>query len=248
MFCPVLCNMNRNHGLLNALYNQIGKKFMTLQCLSKLILELFPREIPTKYHLRRFVNVAFLAFPRTSIKSSFSVQCQLNHEYGVPKLSWNINRKMQRNAEKYTEMQKNAVKCREIQRNVEKCSDMKRNAEKYSEMQKNAEECRGMLWNVEKCRKCRFAFMTFMTHGNVILDILEPPFRKYSTCWVLQKIEECCRILKKFVRAWVVTVIHAKVLPDSVLYIKYWMKVNYECMYIGRIASNLTNLENLPCM
>ena len=80
---------------------------------------------------------------------------------------------MQRNTQKCRKMQWNAVKCREIQRNVEKCSDMKRNAEKYSEMQKNAEECRGMLWNVEKCRKCRFAFMTFMTHGNVIFDITQ---------------------------------------------------------------------------
>ena len=153
MFCPVLCNMNRNHGLLNALYNQIGKKFMTLQCLSKLILELFPREIPTKYHLRRFVNVAFLAFPRTSIKSSFSVQCKLNHKYGVPKLSWNINRKMQRNAEKYTEMQKNAVKCSEMQRNSEKCRKMQWHEEKCREIQWNAEKCRGMQRNALKCRE-----------------------------------------------------------------------------------------------
>ena len=37
---------------------------------------------------------------------------------------------------------------------------------------------------------CRDILMTFMTHGNVIFDILEPPsFRKYSTRWVLQKFE-----------------------------------------------------------
>ena len=33
--------------------------------------------------------------------------------------------------------------------------------------------------------KCRYAFMTFITHGNAIFDILEPhAFRKYSICWV----------------------------------------------------------------
>ena len=62
---------------------------------------------------------------------------------------------------------------------------------------------------------------------------IEPQaFRKYSTCWVLEKSEEPCRILKKFVHACVVNVIHAKVLPGSVLYIKHWIKVisNYECI------------------
>ena len=70
-------------------------------------------------------------------------------------------------------------------------------------MHRHAEKCREMKRTVDKCREiqiCRdilvtfmtvMTFMTFMTHGNVILDILEPPFRKYSTCWVLQKIEEC---------------------------------------------------------
>ena len=57
-------------------------------------------------------------------------------------------------------------------------------------------------------------------------------FRKYSTCWFLKKSEEPCRILKKFVHACIVNVIHAKVLPGSILYIEHWMKVkvNYECI------------------
>ena len=51
---------------------------------------------------------------------------------------------------------------------------------------------------------------------HVMFDIIEPhAFRKYSTCWVLEKSEEPCRILKKFVHACVVNVIHAKVLPGS---------------------------------
>ena len=45
--------------------------------------------------------------------------------------------------------------------------------------------------------------------------------RKYSTCWVLEKSEEPCRISKKFVHAFVVNVIHAKILPGSVLYIEH---------------------------
>ena len=61
-------------------------------------------------------------------------------------------------------------------------------------------------------------FMTFMTHWNVIFDILEPSaFRKYSTCWVLHKFEEPCKIYKKFVNACMVNVIHAKALPGCVL-------------------------------
>ena len=43
-------------------------------------------------------------------------------------------------------------------------------------------------------------FMTSMTHWNVIFDILElAAFRKYSTDWVLQKLEQLCRIYKKYV-------------------------------------------------
>ena len=65
-------------------------------------------------------------------------------------------------------------------------------------------------------------FMSFMTHVNVIFDILGPhAFRKYSTCWVLQKFEERYRILKKFVHACVVNVIHAEVLSGSGLYIEH---------------------------
>ena len=60
------------------------------------------------------------------------------------------------------------------------------------------------------------------TYEHVMFDIIEPhAFRKYSTCWVLEKSEEPCRILKKFVHACVVNVIHAKVLPGSVLYIEH---------------------------
>ena len=61
-------------------------------------------------------------------------------------------------------------------------------------------------------------FMSFMTHLNVIFVILGPhAFRKYSTSWVLPKFEERCRILKKFVHACVVNVIHAKIFPGFVL-------------------------------
>ena len=55
-------------------------------------------------------------------------------------------------------MQSNAVKCRDMQRNEEKCREIQRNAEKYREM-----------------KICRDTLMAFMTHLNVIFDILEPP-------------------------------------------------------------------------
>ena len=46
------------------------------------------------------------------------------------------------------------------------------------------------------------SLMTFMIHGHVIFDNLEPSaLKKYSTCWVLQKFEEPCKLLKKFVHA-----------------------------------------------
>ena len=78
-----------------------------------------------------------------------------------------------------------------MQKNVEKCREMWRNAEKCKEMQRNSEKCRKM--------QIFITFMTFMENKNVIFDILElPAFRKYSTCWVLQKFGEPCRILKKF--------------------------------------------------
>ena len=66
-------------------------------------------------------------------------------------------------------------------------------------------------------------FMAFMTYGNVTFDILEPPaFRNYSPCWVLQKFEEPCRISKKLVPSCmvIISVIHAKVLLGSVLYVE----------------------------
>ena len=95
-------------------------------------------------------------------------------------------------------MQTNAEKCREMQKNAEKCK-----------------ECREMQTNAEKYRE--ITFMTIMTL-NVIFDILEPhAFRKFSTCWVLQKFEEPCRILKKLVPACVVNVIHVNALSASVL-------------------------------
>ena len=92
-------------------------------------------------------------------------------------------------------------------------------------MQRNSEKCIEMQRNAEKCREvqiCSDILMTFMTHGNVTFDILEPPaFRKYSTCWVLDKSEKPCRILKKFVQACIVNVIHAKILPGSVLCVEH---------------------------
>merc|ERR1711863_169248 len=68
------------------------------------------------------------------------------------------------------------------------------------------------------CARC--AQYVCKMYAYVMFDIIEPlAFRKYSTCWVLEKSEEPCRILKKFVHACVVNAIHAKVLPGSVLYI-----------------------------
>ena len=70
------------------------------------------------------------------------------------------------------------------------------------------------------CMMCaRCAQYVCKMYAYVMFDIIEPhAFRKYSTCWVLEKSEEPCRILKKFVDACVVNVIHAKVMPGSVLY------------------------------
>ena len=69
-------------------------------------------------------------------------------------------------------MQKNTDKCREMQRHLEKCRETQRSVEKCREMQLIVEKCRGIL-------------MTFMTHENVIFDILEPhAIRKNSTCWL----------------------------------------------------------------
>ena len=69
------------------------------------------------------------------------------------------------------------------------------------------------------CKMCaRCAQYVSKMYAYVMFDIIEPhTSRKYSTCWVLEKSEEPCRILKKFVDACVVNVIHAKVMPGSVL-------------------------------
>ena len=65
---------------------------------------------------------------------------------------------------------------------------MQRNAEKFSEIQRNADILMTFM-----------AFMTFMTHWNVIFDILEPPaFRKYSTSWILQIFVEISKITRFF--------------------------------------------------
>ena len=62
------------------------------------------------------------------------------------------------------------------------------------------------------CARC-------MHIAHVMFDMIEThEFRKYSTSWVLEKSEEPCRILKKFVHACVVNVIHAKGLPGFVFY------------------------------
>ena len=82
------------------------------------------------------------------------------------------------------------------------------------------------------CARC--AQYVCKMYAYVMFDIIEPrTFRKYSTCWVLEKAEERFRILKKFVHACVVNVIHAKVWPDFVLYIEHSMKVkvNYKCIW-----------------
>ena len=82
------------------------------------------------------------------------------------------------------------------------------NIEETSSHYINIEETSGHYINIEET--------------SVMFDIIEPhAFRKYSTCWVLEKSEEPCRILKKFVHACVVNVIHAKVLPGSVPYIEH---------------------------
>ena len=66
--------------------------------------------------------------------------------------------------------------------------EMQRNAEKFSEIQRNADILMTFM-----------AFMTFMTHWNVIFDILEPPaFRKYSTSWILQIFVEISKITRFF--------------------------------------------------
>ena len=81
--------------------------------------------------------------------------------------------------------------------------------------------CARCVQGVRKmCARC--AQYVCKMYAYVMFDIIEPhAFRKYSTCWVLEKSEEPCRILEKFVYACVVNLIHAKVLPGSVLYIEH---------------------------
>ena len=68
----------------------------------------------------------------------------------------------------------------------------------------------------------RCAQYVWKMYAYVMFDIIEPhEFRKNSTCWVLEKSEEPCRTLKKFVHACVVNVIHANVLNSSVLHIEH---------------------------
>ena len=73
------------------------------------------------------------------------------------------------------------------------------------------------------CKMCaRRAQYVCKMYAYVMFYIIEPhAFRKYSTYWVLEKSEEPCRILKKFVHVCIVNAIHAKVLPGSVLYIEH---------------------------
>ena len=82
--------------------------------------------------------------------------------------------------------------------------------------------CKMCVRCVQVVRKmwARCAQYVWKMYAYVMFDIIEPhEFRKYSTCWVLEKSEEPCRILKKF--ECVVNVIHAKVLPGSVRYIEH---------------------------
>ena len=84
--------------------------------------------------------------------------------------------------------------------------------------------CTRCVQDVRKmCARCaQYVCKMYALMIYIMFDIIEPhTFRKYSTCWVLEKSEEPCRILKKFVHACIVNVIHAKVLPGSVLYIEH---------------------------
>ena len=68
----------------------------------------------------------------------------------------------------------------------------------------------------KRCAMC--AQYVGKMYAYVMFDIIEPhTFRN----WILEKSEEPCRILKKFVPACVVNVIHAKILPGSVLCIEH---------------------------
>ena len=94
----------------------------------------------------------------------------------------------------------------------------------------------------------RWAQYVCKVYPYVMFDIIEPhSFRKYSTCWILEKSEEPCRILKKFVHACAVNVIHAKVLPGL------FCILNTEWKWIMNVfRQDCTKLEKsdkvaLPC-
>ena len=68
------------------------------------------------------------------------------------------------------------------------------------------------------------------TYEHVMFDIIEPhAFRKYSTCCVFEKSEEPCKILKKFVHACVVNVIHAKVFCSKFEKFEKWLRCCWVC-------------------
>ena len=76
--------------------------------------------------------------------------------------------------------------------------------------------CERCVQGVRKmCVRC--AQYVCKMYAYVMFDIIEP--HEFRKCWVLEKSEEPCRILKKF--ECVVNVIHAKVLPGFVLYIEH---------------------------
>ena len=82
----------------------------------------------------------------------------------------------------------------------------------------------------------------------VMFDIHEPnAFRKCSTWWVLEKSEEPCRFLNKFVHAC------ARCQCNSCKSVAWFCSLFWTLneselwMYIGRIAPNLKNLENWVC-
>ena len=98
------------------------------------------------------------------------------------------------------------------------------------------------------CMMCaRCAQYVCKMYAYVMFDIIEPhAFRKYSTCWVLEKSEEPGRILKKFVHSCVVNVIHAKVLPGSV---KCILNTEWKWNWIMNVFKqdcSKENLENWP--
>ena len=102
------------------------------------------------------------------------------------------------------------------------------------------------------------AFMAFMTsmasypswsswHTGMSYLMSLNPFRKYSTCWVLQNFWEPCKFLKNFVHACVVNVIQGRALPGTVLYIENWIKVK-KWRWLMFVSSIDPNLKNWPLL